>query len=405
MTTTTTSRIFRCTAARVGTIDPDFVIFSGIDRRLHVLNQTARAVWERIGDGSSGQQMCRELADEYGVEPDEVRPDVLGLLDQLVDRGICHLDHGCDHDEELADAARSEQSSADPDQIGVSAEPQESIRALGVPILVETDDALLRTELVRVLDPLRAEIDLSDPTDLRRLQHIVVNGAGNLWHVRRNGNSVITVSSRERAIRTVVAECNSAPLLHVDGAVVFHSAVADLGRGNVLFPGVSNSGKSTLVAQLTARGHEYGTDEAAAVDIESLAVSPFTKSICLAKAALQLLPDLASSPKATRSHSALDIDPRTLGPGRLGRGGPVIAVVFPTFDADSAPVLRPLTQLDALRRLIANTFAFDHVGASAFGALIRMVTVLPFYELSHAGGTAHLEQLEVLFGDGNSISL
>ena len=80
-------------------------------------------------------------------------------------------------------------------------------------------------------------------------------------------------------------------------------------------------------------------------------------------------------------------------------------MVFTSFDPNTSPVLRPLGKLDSLRRLIANAFVFDHVGAPAFEALVRMANVLPFYELVHAGGTRHLDQLEDLLGDRNAVSL
>ena len=49
----------------------------------------------------------------------------------------------------------------------------------------------------------------------------------------------------------------------------------------VLLPGVSNAGKSTLVAGLVRAGARYLTDEAACLDHETLVVRPFPKAIAL----------------------------------------------------------------------------------------------------------------------------
>ncbi len=404
---TVDSLIVPCSGAYDGLVDGEAVIFSALDRRLHVLNSTARQTWAAIDGSATGDQVILTVAAEYEMNPGDITADVLGLIDRLVGMGLCHLEVSCEHGIELEESAVSQKSAGDTTMIGSLDEPLDALRALGVPISVETNDALLRSELSRVLSPLRCtDIDLTNPRDISRFQHIVVDAVGaadSVWRVTRNGVSARVCSSREQAIRTVVAECNTAPLLHIDDAIVFHAAAADLGRGSVLMAGVSNAGKSTLVAQLLQRGHEYITDEAAAVDLGSLAVRPFTKSICLEQGAQELFDELPS--RSTVSGSAWDVDPRTLGPGRLGAGGPIVAVVFASFDPNASPVLRPLGKLDSLRRLIANAFVFDHVGAPAFEAVVRMANVLPFYELVHAGGTRHLDQLEDLLGDRNALSL
>ncbi len=396
--------ISQCTGVYDGVIDGDAVIFSALDRRLHVLNNTAGQAWAAVAENPTIDDVISALAGDYEMHAEDIAPDVVGLIEHLEGLGVVHLGVPCDHGRELVDGTPGQAIVGDVSAIGsVGDEPLDAIRALGVPIIVETNDTLLRAELLRVLSPLRSsDVDLSDPADVGRLQLIAVRAGEQGWCVMRNGMSTCTTSSRQQAIRAVVAECNTAPLRHVDDAVVFHAAAADLGRGNILMAGVSNAGKSTLVAQLVLRGHAYVTDEASAVDLGSLAVRPFTKSICLEESARPLFPELDSSWNAG---AAFDVDPRTLGPGHLGKGGPIVAVVFPTFDPDSAAVVRPLDKLEALRRLIGNAFVFDRVGAPAFDAMVRMANLLPFYEVVHSGGTRHLDQLENLFGDRHTLSL
>jgi len=185
--------------------------------------------------------------------------------------------------------------------------------------------------------------------------------------------------------------------------VVFHAGAADLGQGLVLFPGVSNSGKSTLVAQLMQRGHQYLTDEAVAVDIESLHAMPFHKAICIEEGSQQLFPELSP---VTGLTAAWDVDPRTVGPGRLSPGGVIRAIVFPTFRAGCAPEVRPLEPFDVMQLLISNAFDFDRVGQPAFDAMIRLANALPAYEFVHSGGDGPLRTLENMFAssraDGNS---
>jgi hypothetical protein len=267
------------------------------------------------------------------------------------------------------------------------------LRALGVPMTVDTNDALLHNELSRVLDSLHDpkpdEADLSNGLQLR------VTAESGMWVISCNGRLVVRASTRVQALRRVLSECNAAPLRVIDSSVVLHAAGADLGDGLVLFPGISNAGKSTLVAQLMERGHGYLTDEAVAVDVESLHAAPFHKALCLESASQTLLAHLAP-PSATTS--TWDVDPRSIGPGNLATGGLILALVFPTFDAEAKTEIRPLEPFDAMQLLLGNAFDFTRIGQSAFAALTRMANALPAYALTHCGDQAHLDMLENLFG-------
>lgn len=392
-----------------GVLDADFVLFSTHDRRLHVLNPTAHAIWSRLGVGRTVHGLIGELADDFGVPADEIANDVEALVDHLVRAGLC------------ADVTRSPRT-APVDRRGPAAlrmppDPTDRLvpfgasvvgplEALGVPVTVETDDSFLRVELARVLDPLvvsAASIGRQRRSDH---QHLSITSLDGHWVIRRNDVKVATVGTRSAAIRTVVAECNSAPLPHVTDAVVFHAAGIDFGRGVVLFPGVSNAGKSTLAAQLLCRGHGYLSDEAIAVDLDSLRARTFPKSLALESSALDALAGSGfPKPGPSTPSTAVDIDPRLLGPGRLSRGGAISAVVFPRFDPATASALVPLDPVDALRNLLANAFDFDHVGQPAFDALVRLAGALPCYSLTHAGGSTHLDQLAVMFGESPAVSL
>lgn len=386
----------------------DLVLFSANDRRLHVLNPTAARVWDAMRSPRSFGELVADVAEEYGVSGVEIVDDVATLIERFDREGLC--DFRPTVGRPIGTGPQSE-SRTDRESQGVNAErigavgAPLTLRALGVPVIMETDDVMLATELARVFAPLSvSSIDLDAQDDLARLQHIVIEGADGWWHIRRNGVHVQTVASRGRAVRLAVAECNSAPLAVVEAAVVLHSSAVELGGGVVLFPGVSNAGKSTLAAELLLRGHGYVTDEAAAVDVHSLAVRPFPKSICIEPGSQHLFPE-----EMSRRHGAglsiddgqpWDVDPRLIGAGRLSPGGPIAGVVFPVFDSDAEPSLRPVAPIEALRLLVANAFDFTSDGHRVFPALVRMAGALPCYVSVHRGGPQHLDQLESMFGSG-----
>jgi hypothetical protein len=399
-----------------GYVGADLVLFSPHDRRLHVLNSTAAHVWEHMTEPIERRVILRDLAGAFEVNEDEIRSDVFALIARFFDAGLCvdGTSHGAlePHIQETDGPAPA----ADLKKVGFTGtQVVGPIRALGIPIVVESIDELVRVELERILDPLRSgDVDFLDPTDTSRLQHIVVAVVENGWQVIRNGAPIATVGTRDRAIRMVLAECNAAPLPHIDDAVVLHAAGAEFAAGLVILPGLSNAGKSTLVTQLLERGCAYLTDEAVAVDLESLHARPFTKAICIEQGAQSVFsflspwqdkPRSSGDPGHSEKTGTWDIDPRGVGEGQLSRGGPVSAIVFPTYDPDGAPGLRPVESFDALKLLLANAFDFGRIGQPAFAALVRLANALPVYALSHPGGTAHLDQLETMFGARRVLSL
>ena len=194
-------------------------------------------------------------------------------------------------------------------------------------------------------------------------------------------------------IRHVVATINSKPLEYLDDLVVFHAAAAEFDDGITIFPGISNAGKSTLITQLIDRGYGYVTDEAVAVRPRGHEVVPFPKSISIDTGSQELLAPLTG---VLPSSSAIDVDPRRIGPGIISSGGVVKRMVFPEFTATGPTVLEPLDPFQAFNRLLANSFQFDRAGQTAFDTIVGLANDVPAFSLTHSGGTTHLEMIEEL---------
>ena len=371
-----------------GTIGDDLLLWASDDRRLHVLNATAANVWLLADAPTTIDAMVQELSLVYGIGVDQITNDVHQLVDRFLESGLC-ID--------------TNQRALVPPPIPVEpapvAIPREStvgpFRLLGSLLTVDVSDLVLRSELSRILDPLRdwsLELDDVDLSDDCIALHIEEHGG--IWSLTTNGRQVGRATSRAQILRVALSECNAAPLRAQNSSVVFHAAGADLGDGLVVFPGVSNAGKSTLITQLVQRGHRYLSDEAVAVDVSSLHALPFHKSICIDQGAQSLMPELSPGTGLTPTW---DVDPRTIGPGLLSPGGPIKALVFPTFEAAATPQIRVLDPFETMQKLISNAFDFDRVGQPAFDAMIRLANALPAYEFIHAGGDQPLETLENLF--------
>lgn len=377
-------------------VDGSLLLFSATDRRLHVLNETAAMVWAltdreiRVGD------VIDRMASTYKSDPRDVEPDVLAMLNRFIVDRVCVLvvdgaptDEGA---ERSSDGPSSYEFSVTNNTIG-------PMRVLGSTVYIDVEDADLAAELRRVLDPLGDSGDQSVELDGGRgvLGYSITHSGGDTFEIARNGEYIASVGSRANCLRTILSSLNSAPLGAIDDALVLHAAAAEIDGQVIAFAGVSNAGKSTLVTQLVERGHGYLTDEALIVELETFIAHPFTKSICVDPGAQPVLKHLQPDRRPDVSGVVWDVDPRSVGPGRLSDGGPVRAFVFPIYRPRTDSTVRRLEPIECMHRLLRNTFDFSSLGQPGFAALVRMATELPAWELAH-GGEGHLELVEDLVG-------
>ena len=185
--------------------------------------------------------------------------------------------------------------------------------------------------------------------------------------------------------------------------VALHAAAIEIGDGVVVLPGVSNSGKSTLAAQLVERGHGYLTDETVVIGTGDQRVRPYPKALCLEAGSHSVLPHLEPPPFEARG-PVWDVDPATIGPGRTSTGGRVTTLVFPIYRPGATAVVRRMDPVEVLHRLLRNTFAIPPLDQSGFAALIRLADGCGGFELAH-GGVGHLELVEQVAAEGPTISL
>ncbi len=59
-----------------------------MEDELYTLNDTGKAIWLRLDGQTSLQNVAQSLATEYQAETGEIEHDVVGLVDELVRRGM-----------------------------------------------------------------------------------------------------------------------------------------------------------------------------------------------------------------------------------------------------------------------------------------------------------------------------
>jgi len=251
-------------------------------------------------------------------------------------------------------------------------------------------------DLHRVLNPLRDSERLINVGSTSFVHLEVTEAPNSGWRLHRNGRLVSTTTSATTLRQGVLASVNAGAIEALSRSVGFHAGAVEFPKGVVVFPGVSNAGKSTLVTQLLQRGHRYLTDEASAIGVESGEVMPFTKSLCIDLGGRQLFPELAPVDRVpTRTW---DVDPSAIGTGIFGSGGPPIAFVFPRYQPGAAVRCERLSGSNALVRLLENSFDFHASGAEGAAMLLELAEKVPCFALTHSGQREHLEMLEGQFG-------
>jgi HprK-related kinase A len=161
--------------------------------------------------------------------------------------------------------------------------------------------------------------------------------------------------------------------------VQLHAASMVFQGNGFIFAGDSGCGKSTLAATLLANGWQYLCDEFALVDAQSLALHPFPKALCIKAGSYPVIRKLGLPFARRRDYVKAFkgrvgyINPRDLGVDRIGQPAPVRFIVFPTFKADTAPSLTPITRADAATELYRCCFNKGALPAAALPTLTSLV--------------------------------
>jgi hypothetical protein len=161
-------------------------------------------------------------------------------------------------------------------------------------------------------------------------------------------------------------------------------AVARGGRG-FIFPARSGSGKSTLTAALVAAGFHYLSDEVVAIEPESLLAIPFPRSPTIKRGSRSALapwyPCLETDPVRARFVDSVTY-PTPPEDSWPAHPFPVSCVVFPRYDANARPELRPIPRSEALPRLLDQCFEARSSGDHLVRAVVCVLQGADCYSLT-----------------------
>ena len=380
-------------------LDGTLTLLGASGRQVHLLNGSAAAIWNAIDEGTTFDELVGTITERFAADEKVVRADVVDALPSFADL----------LDVDLGSSSMVEAPATGSKRIGGCGRFSRRIgpfQALESTVTVEAAARLAESVVKDLFDDLEAVLAplvrcsttaakvLASQITLR-IDMVEDQLHPPRWVLYRNGERVAEVLTVPAVRAAVLAEINAAPIDALVESVGWHAGAVELPAGVVVFPGHSNAGKSTLVTQLVARGHGYLTDEAVAVDVVSRQVLSFPKSVCVDPGGKSLFAELATP--SQDSWPTWHVDPKRIGPGRLGTPGKPVAFVFPTYERNAAVALEQLSRHEALDALLENSFDFAKVGAAGASLMLAFADVTPCYRLRHGGQPEHLELLESHF--------
>ena len=152
----------------------------------------------------------------------------------------------------------------------------------------------------------------------------------------------------------------------------------------VALPGQAEAGKTTLTAGLVRAGLGYLTDEALALDRETLLVQPYPKPLSIDPGAWAFFPELEPPVPDEDGYDCVQwqIPATAIRPEAVADPCPVVAVVFPRYEVGTDTVLAPVGRGEALVELAKNTFHFKERGAAELDLLAELARGVDCYRLT-----------------------
>ena len=222
--------------------------------------------------------------------------------------------------------------------------------ALGHRFTLAADDPDLLTYLATAYESLRA------PTPGTAVAY-EITGGGDRYALLRDGEQVGAGSAAYAAGLLSWKINQDVVAAGVQTHVLLHAAAAYRDGVLVVLPAPMESGKTTTVTGLLRAGWSYVTDEAVAVDPETLRVTPFPKPLNLDRGSWPVLPDLAPADSRFALEGAL-VPVAAAAPGIASDPGAPTVLLTPRYQAGAVTAWEPLSPAEMLMTLAGSTFEF-----------------------------------------------
>jgi hypothetical protein len=245
-------------------------------------------------------------------------------------------------------------------------------RALGWDFAVRTNVPALGRHLDVIFDAMRAD---GEPSN--HYSFVVDERRGWTRHrVYRDGNRILDSPDPGRAFLYLLWDINQRVFRTSPDKLLVHAACVEHEGRALIMSAPSESGKTTLALGLVERGLGYLTDEAAAIDPETLLVHPFPKALSVDVGAQRFLGRF--EPAADRSlddylRGQWQVAPNRIRPGAVAAPVEPAWFIVPRYVNGGDTTLAPLARAEALSLLMEQGLNLHHNGRYGFERLGEIV--------------------------------
>jgi hypothetical protein len=244
---------------------------------------------------------------------------------------------------------------------------------------------------VRVMDPVLGsyldEVLVHGPHQgtPRHLYSLVDRGPGKArYPLYFDGAHLATLPSPAFAVSYLLWHINQEVVRHTTGLMLFHASAVERDGAALIFPAPMESGKTTLAAGLVRAGFRYLTDEAVAIDPDTLLVQPYPKALSVDSGSWEVLADLRPQVREELLPyvgGQWHVNPDAIRPGAVAPACLPRFVIAPRYVQGVTTTLEPISRAEAISVLAENSFNLPNLGASGFTALGQVVRGCRGYRL------------------------
>jgi hypothetical protein len=354
-------------------IDGETAVYDRVTDKLHLLDRSATAVWQRLDGSRALGEIADDIAAAYGVAEHVALRDVTTLAAALGDQGL------------LSGSAAAPGSPPQPVAMPASGggptaplpAPRHVIgpyRGLEHSFDIATSDGGVASYLDRIL------ADLRDGGRGEVARYDLV-GAGSQYVVRHDQETVVMTGRLDRALAVLLWHINSEVVRRSTPCYpVVHAAAAVKGGVTVLLPAAPSSGKTTTVAGLISRaGFGYVSDEAVGIDPATLLTKHYPKPLSIDRGSWPALPELR--PEHDLVTGQWQVPARSIVPRPATAQAPIRFVIEPAYDPAARTRLVPVTRGTMLMRLADSAFNFASAPERNLAVLARVAEGAECYRL------------------------
>jgi hypothetical protein len=200
-----------------------------------------------------------------------------------------------------------------------------------------------------------------------------------------DGDVVASEISRDRVLSHLMSELNQRAVEATTDHLLLHAGAVAAGNRAILLPAPMESGKTTLTVGLIQRGLDYVTDEAVAIDADSLRLLPYPKPLSIDQGSWEVLAHLEPQlPEHLKQLHAFQwqVAPEDIRPGCIAGPCSPALIVAPKYDPDHPTRLEPIGRAEAVVLLAENSFNFRDDGRRWLPVIGAVVERCESYRLS-----------------------